>query len=447
MKMQEPAAAHIAWSPRSVPSMAVMTGSGFSFFDEIFSATVTGTPSVPTADACLRRAAAGLEADSNARRRAIGEALDGASLKTGPAGDGAVAGSLAVQGSNLALVREHADMVRAELVGQLAHEGWELTTLNVIAAGVPAPARTAPPKKQELTEAFAGAVAAAIKSYDVEAVCNHLGLPPHPDPAADPHKSKAVYTRSRLHPLEPDQIVGAARRFLAEYDDPELEALVALYRPGGPKGTVKNLVFGSTKKPDLVLVDALSNNLGLVNPGEALLYDAGIPEDGLSWRQLVTALLPEEASADLRQASLKLYRRLTECLASEPERFLFRAYAERYGSLGYDQPALIPQVWLHYDPKAAWERHGDAPLARQRMDFLLLAAGRRRVVLEIDGVQHYSDNAGRPAPKKYGEMLRADRELRLSGYEVYRFGGAELPTLDATRQLSSAFFDQLLRQH
>ena len=176
-----------------------------------------------------------------------------------------------------------------------------------------------------------------------------------------------------------------------------------------------------------------------------LLFDGGIPEDGLSWRQLVTALLPTKAAEDLRKAGRDLYRRLVDCLASDAERNLFLAYAERYRRFGFDQPALIPQVWLHYDPKAAWRRDGNSPLDRQRMDFLLLLAGRRRVVVEVDGIHHYSDEAGTPSPRKYAEMVGADRDLRLAGYEVYRFGGAELMDIETTRALLGRFLDALFK--
>lgn len=146
-----------------------------------------------------------------------------------------------------------------------------------------------------------------------------------------------------------------------------------------------------------------------------------------------------------RQASVHLYQRLVACLASAAEHNLFRAYGERYGELGFDLPALIPQVWLHYDPKSAWQRDGDRPLNRQRMDFLLPLAGRRRVVIEVDGIQHYCDETGRPSPAKYAEMVCADRDLRLAGYEVYRFGGAELMTLEAARALLGPFLDALVK--
>jgi hypothetical protein len=60
------------------------------------------------------------------------------------------------------------------------------------------------------------------------------------------------------------------------------------------------------------------------------------------------------------------------------------------------------------------------------MDFLLLLPGGVRVVLEVDGKTHYADDDGHAAPGRYATMVKADRELKLSGYELYRFGAVEL---------------------
>ncbi|MFG1965887.1 DUF559 domain-containing protein [Nonomuraea sp. NPDC049028] len=58
--------------------------------------------------------------------------------------------------------------------------------------------------------------------------------------------------------------------------------------------------------------------------------------------------------------------------------------------------------------------------------------GRRRVVIEIDGVQHYA--VGREvSPKLYEQMVAKDRELYLVGYEVVRFGGDEFRAADRGR--------------
>jgi very-short-patch-repair endonuclease len=108
---------------------------------------------------------------------------------------------------------------------------------------------------------------------------------------------------------------------------------------------------------------------------------------------------------------------------------------------------LIPQVYLHYDPYTAVKRRVPGPLSRQRMDFLLLLPHHIRIVIECDGKQHYADDNGRADPHRYAAMMADDRELRLKGYEVYRFGGADLADDQAARHLLSTFFHRLHQRY
>ena len=72
------------------------------------------------------------------------------------------------------------------------------------------------------------------------------------------------------------------------------------------------------------------------------------------------------------------------------------------------------------------ERGRDALLGH-RMDFLLLLPHGQRVVLEVDGSHHYATPDGkRPDATRYAANMPADRELKLDGYEVFRFGATEL---------------------
>jgi very-short-patch-repair endonuclease len=128
---------------------------------------------------------------------------------------------------------------------------------------------------------------------------------------------------------------------------------------------------------------------------------------------------------------------------NEAEQFLFREYCSLYGSHGFDLPALIPQVYLHLDP---YTKQKGGTLVRQRMDFLLLLPNRKRVVLELDGMQHYADATTRQAkPGLYADMVAEDRRLRLAGYEVYRFGGTEFVDRDRAARMLAAFFHELLQ--
>ncbi|KFG71660.1 hypothetical protein FM21_33390 [Streptomyces mutabilis] len=132
--------------------------------------------------------------------------------------------------------------------------------------------------------------------------------------------------------------------------------------------------------------------------------------------------------------------------ASPPEEVLFHTYAAlSFREEGHALPALIPQVYLHYDPYTAKRRAEPGPLARQRMDFLLLLPNRVRVVLEVDGQQHYSVD-GKASPQLYAQMVSEDRQLSLSGYDVYRCGGHELDRNNNPR-IVAGFFRELFQRY
>lgn len=80
------------------------------------------------------------------------------------------------------------------------------------------------------------------------------------------------------------------------------------------------------------------------------------------------------------------------------------------------------------------------------MDFLLLLDRHRRIVLEVDGIQHYADSESRASPARYAEMAAADRELRLTGYEVYRFGGNEIADRSQAAIILDKFFSDLFAE-
>ncbi len=207
----------------------------------------------------------------------------------------------------------------------------------------------------------------------------------------------------------------------------------------GVPGTAKNLIFASVgPKPRIIIRDSVNNDIEVVeNRDSCLIYDRPLKEHGLYWEELVQWWRELEGLASVEDARKQLGRRLLASLQSPPERALFEQYfwvARRM--FQREIPALIPQVYLHYDPFTKRELSGHVALARQRMDFLLLLPHRRRIVLEVDGAQHYS-HSGRPRPDLYATMVAEDRVLRLAGYEVFRFGATEL-----TPELSPRTVDQ-----
>jgi hypothetical protein len=80
-----------------------------------------------------------------------------------------------------------------------------------------------------------------------------------------------------------------------------------------------------------------------------------------------------------------------------------------------------------------------------RMDFLLLLPHGHRIVLEVDGATRYT-TAGRPDPAVYAKGARADRELKLARYEVFRFGATELQNTGKAEPMLRQFFTDLFRQ-
>lgn len=305
---------------------------------------------------------------------------------------------------------------------------------------------------KEVRDAIADAIAENVKAYDVANVCVQLlGLDPA-SPGEDPFHSKRVYVRSRLLNKSIVELEAMAHAVIEEYGDEALEQLVAQLGMTGVSGELKNVIFAANgPKPRIVLRDAINNVIEITENAEfCLVYDQPLSEKGLSWRELTAWwTLKQGLTGDKIDSARKLYRRLDESMAdNEYERLVFKTYAELYAGLdGFDLPALIPQVYLHYDPYTRRERGVTGPLARQRMDFLMLFPRRVRIVIEVDGKQHYGDDDGRAAPERYAEMMKEDRSLRLAGYEVYRFGAKELTSGERSRELLRQFFGSLLQKH
>lgn len=157
----------------------------------------------------------------------------------------------------------------------------------------------------------------------------------------------------------PWQMLEFARRILDEHPDPALEQMVAGTGLRGVDGEMKNLIFATDgAKPRIVLADAVSNTIDIVEGADrCLVYDRPLSPVGLTWGELVswwsqTHPMPPRH----RTSGQQLYARLARSLSSDAEKVLFRAYCQRYGQVGGEAaPALIPQIYLHYDPYTSRE--------------------------------------------------------------------------------------------
>lgn len=301
------------------------------------------------------------------------------------------------------------------------------------------------PPLKELQYAVAETIAGEEKAYDIIAMCQFWGLPAKKDD--NPWASKRIYVLSFLKLLTESDLIDLAVKVSEYYGSDRLQAVLSRFI-GGVSGDVKNLIFAANgPKPDLVLADAVHNVVDIVaNAQYCLVYDKPITNEGLLWRDLVR-WWQETSGCEESQFEHSLYLRLKESLGSEVEKLLFFTYYKDVKALlGDELPALVPQVYLHYDPKTLKELQGRRRIPRERMDFLLLFSDRTRIVLEVDGKHHYA-KGDVASPQEYARMVAEDRKLRLRGYEIYRFGGYELSVADDGQKLLKAFFTSLFDKH
>jgi very-short-patch-repair endonuclease len=215
----------------------------------------------------------------------------------------------------------------------------------------------------------------------------------------------------------------------------------------------KNLYFAALRKPDIRITDTIDNEIEILSDAEDVLhYDRPIDAAGLRWGALQTWWKETYHVADDAAAKWQLHRRMESSLPknSPPQHRLFKIYYNVYRTAGADLPALIPEVVLHWDPKTIRAR-GARALLNHRMDFLVFLPHDRRIVLEVDGMQHYAvETNAKPLryvadPATYAKTMRGSRALALNGYEVHRFGTHELRDDDTARETIRGFFDLLFR--
>lgn len=206
----------------------------------------------------------------------------------------------------------------------------------------------------------------------------------------------------------------------------------------------KQLIFATPTKPDLRLSSSVDNDIEIVTGADqVLVYDREIPDTGLLWRDLQAWWMETQGSSSGEKAKEELYARLRQSRpGNSPGQFtVFDVYYHVVvAEAAPDLPVLLPEVWLHWDPKTVRQR-GAAALLGHRMDFLLLLPGRQRVVIEVDGSHHFE------SADAYAATARGSRELIFAGYEVYRFGTAELQPPTEARDLLVRFFGELFRKY
>lgn len=229
----------------------------------------------------------------------------------------------------------------------------------------------------------------------------------------------------------------------------------ALVELTGVKGTIHNIVFAATEKPVVLMKDVLNQDVQIpVDDDKYLLYDEEVNAGGLTWGELLEWYNSSHSPSD-KGFLEKLWEAVRHCGSPIEEQF-FSYYLEIIEEYGNNIPALLPQVYLYYDSKVQKERTIKI-FDHQCMDFLMLFSGSQRVVIELDGVQHYSDEkiqfSDSPylqyiaSTARYASMVSAQREMTLAGYEVYRFGGKEFQDQEQAKTMIRQFFMDLFNKH
>ncbi len=218
----------------------------------------------------------------------------------------------------------------------------------------------------------------------------------------------------------------------------------------GVNGQMKNIIFASKYKPEIVLSDALNNDVTIINNADnCLVYDEPIGRHGITWKEFQDWYDNGLFELVTRTDTVTFMR---NSLGDSPmEQLFFDTYLEITAGKEEKIPALFPQVWLYYDPKLQKDRIKKI-FEHQRMDFIMLFSESNRVVIEIDGVQHYADYvAGNrkhyASVDKYADMMAAQWEMSLAGYDVYRFGAKELYNSAIGKRKVYAFFEGLFLRY
>ena len=125
-------------------------------------------------------------------------------------------------------------------------------------------------------------------------------------------------------------------------------------------------------KPEIIFTDALANIITVRNEDKCLIYNKPILNEALTWRQMVKWF--EEKYGITANAEKIYIDRLRESfgIASPPEITFFDVYLEWMHEMGDDVPALIPQVYVYYDPLTKNEREWKKIFEHQIFDFFML---------------------------------------------------------------------------
>jgi hypothetical protein len=193
-------------------------------------------------------------------------------------------------------------------------------------------------------------------------------------------------------------------------------------------------------KPDLVLSDAVRNTTKITSAEFCLVYDRPLQAGGLSSADLVSWWAGTHASAcaSERDVANDLHALLARSLdrgrdpsaGRGPELVMFQTYTELLKHHGFALPALIPQVYLHYDPYSRTSRRVPGPL----QDLLLTPP---RNPAQFPAAEHRSSHD----PTAAGDFGLAEEAIKQDALVNALGWGRSLSWRDASRWLDGGIDD------
>jgi very-short-patch-repair endonuclease len=208
------------------------------------------------------------------------------------------------------------------------------------------------------------------------------------------------------------------------------------------------------------------------------IYDNDVPETGLGITEIIKWA---QINKNLSENDLK-NKFLLEC--SNGEKTIMNTFIDYFWK--YEVPALLPQYYCRRSIASSKTRAEKGLEAiHQRADFVMFFPLGKKVIIELDDYNHFIelDNNGErikyfkgtskigsdsidvlvneshkglldnisgtkyiASAKQYAANMASDRELKLEGYEVFRFGGYDTVRSDAEKIIKS-FFNELFKSY
>lgn len=209
---------------------------------------------------------------------------------------------------------------------------------------------------------------------------------------------------------------------------------------------VEGLVFASKYKPDYRYDVTGKKIIYKKNNSKYLIYDEKIDKyNGL--RMADFKRWCEKQGIEL----VDVENQMQNSMKSEFQKKIFSIYKKEIEKiLKHNTPVLLTEVELFHNSYTNKQNKISEP---QRMDFYLILPNDKKVIIEIDGIQHIADkdisNKWIASEDKYAMQCRFDNEWFLDGNEIYRIPNKLLKGKSESEvtKFIVGFFISLLTKH